>query len=79
MELFAHCRDPEIFSGRVVLQFFVLRNRFFHDGVDNAAAIFFNVDNGARPVRTGSNLECFEMHNVVNGLQGDAAWSSWGD
>ena len=50
MGLFAHCRDPEILKVGVVLQFFVLRNRFFRDGVDDAAAIFFDVYDWLRPL-----------------------------
>jgi hypothetical protein len=43
MDFFAHGRDPDILKVGVVLQFVVLHNRFFCDGVDDAAAIFFNV------------------------------------
>ena len=79
MDFLAHRRDPGKLKVGVVLQFSELRNRFFRDGVDNTAAIFFNVDARARPLRTGSNLVSLDTHHVVEGLQGDAAGLSWGD
>ena len=50
MDLLAHRRDPGKSKAGVVLQFFVLRNRFFRDGVDDTAAIFFDVYDWLRPL-----------------------------
>jgi hypothetical protein len=35
MYLFAHCRDPEMFEVRIMLQFFVLCYGYLGDGMDN--------------------------------------------
>ena len=48
MDLLAHHGDPGKLKVGVVLQFYVLRYCFFRDGVDDTAAIFFNVDAWAR-------------------------------
>ena len=50
MDLLAHHGDPGKLKVGVVLQISILRNRFFHDGVDDTAAIFFDVDAWARPL-----------------------------
>ena len=68
MDFLAHRRDPGNLKVGVVLQFSVLRNRFFRDGVDDTAPIFFDVDAWACPLQTGSNLVSLDMHHVVEGL-----------
>ena len=47
VELFAHHWHPEVFEVRVVLEFTILCNSLFGDGMDNSKADFFNVDDGS--------------------------------
>ncbi len=47
VELLAHRWHPEVFEVRVVLEFTILCNSLFGDGMDNSKADFFNVDDGS--------------------------------
>jgi hypothetical protein len=50
--LLAHCwhPDPEVFEVGVVLEFPILCNGLFGDGMDNSEADFFNVNVGSCPL-----------------------------
>ncbi len=69
MEFLAHCWNPEVFENGVMLQLFILCNGFLCHGMDDTEAMLLDVDDGTRPLRAGSNLECFESHDVVHGLE----------
>ncbi len=50
VELLAHCWHPEVFEVKVVLEFPILCDGLFGDGIDNSEADFFDVDNGSCPL-----------------------------
>ncbi len=50
VELLAHCWHPEVFEVGVVLEFTILCDGLFGDGMDNSEADFFNVDDVSCPL-----------------------------
>jgi hypothetical protein len=44
MEFFAHCLDPQIFEQGIIDLLSLVGDRFLGDRVDNAIAVFFNVN-----------------------------------
>jgi hypothetical protein len=50
VELLAPCWHPEVFEVRVVLEFPILCDELFGDGMDNSKANFFDVDDGSCPL-----------------------------
>ncbi len=50
VELLAHCWHPLVFDVGVVLEFPILCDGLFGDGMDNSEADFFNVDDGSCPL-----------------------------
>ena len=43
MEFFAHGRDPQVFEGGIVLEFPILCDGLFRDGMDNTKTVVFNI------------------------------------
>jgi hypothetical protein len=70
MYLFAYCQDPEMFEVRIMLQFPVLCYGLLNDGMDNAAAVVLNVNDGPSPLQIGGDLK---SHDVMHCLDGDVA------
>jgi hypothetical protein len=50
VELLAHCWHPEVFEVRGVLEFPLLCDGLFGDGMDDSEADFFDVDDGSCPL-----------------------------
>ena len=73
MYLFAHPWYPEMFEVGIMLQFLVLCYGYLGDGMDNAAAVLLNVNDGPSPLQIGGNLNCLKSHDVMHCLDGDVA------
>ncbi len=71
VELLAHCWHPEVFEVGVVLEFTILCNGLFGDGMDNSEADFFNVDDGSCALRLHCQFGGLKLHDAVNGLERD--------
>jgi hypothetical protein len=76
MYLFAHCRYPEMLEVGILLQFLVLCYGLLGDGMDNAAAVLLNIDDGPSPLQIDSDLNCLKSHDVMHYLDGDVARQS---
>ena len=50
VELLAHCWHPEVFEVGVMLEFPILCDGLFGDGMDNSEADLFDVNEGACPL-----------------------------
>jgi hypothetical protein len=50
VELLAHCWHPEVFKVRVMLEFPILCDGLFGDGMDDSEADFFDVNDGSCPL-----------------------------
>ncbi len=50
VELLAHCWHPEVLEVGVVLEFLILCDGLFGDGMDDSKADFFDVDDGSCPL-----------------------------
>ncbi len=72
MHLFAHCQYPEILEVGIMLQFLVFCYGLPGDGMDNAAAVLLNVNDGPSPLQIGGNLNCLKSHDVMHCL--DHGW-----
>jgi hypothetical protein len=73
MYLYAHCQYPEMLEGGIMLQFFVLCHGLLGDGMDNAAAVLLDVNDGPSQLQIGGNLNCLKSHDVMHCLDGDVA------
>ncbi len=73
MYLFAHCRYPEMFEVGSMLQFLVLCYGLLGDGMDNAAAVLLDVNDGPSPLQIGGDLNCLKSHDGMYCLDGDVA------
>jgi hypothetical protein len=73
MYLFAHCRYPEMFEVRIMLQFLVLCYGLLGDMMDNATAVLLDVNDGPSPLQIGGDLNCIKSHDVMHCLDGDVA------
>ncbi len=69
VEFLTHCWYPEVFQVGVVLEFPVLRNGLFGDGMDDTKTAVFNFNRGVGPLRLGGHFGGFKLHDVVNGLE----------
>ncbi len=50
VELLDHCWHPEVFEGGVVLEFPILCDGLFGDGMDDSEADLFDVNDGSCPL-----------------------------
>ncbi len=50
VELLAHCWHPEVFEGRVMLEFLILCDGLFGDGMDDSEADLFDVHDESCPL-----------------------------
>jgi hypothetical protein len=66
MYLFAHCRDPEMLEVGIMLQFLVLCYGYLGDGMDNAAAVLLDINDGPSPLQIDGNLNCLKSHDVMD-------------
>ncbi len=73
VEFLAHCWYPEVFQVGVLLEFPVLCNGLFGDGMDDAKTAVFNFNTGASPLQLGGHFGGFECYDVVNGLEQDVS------
>ncbi len=78
MDLFAHCWDPEMFEVRIMLQF-LLCYGLLGDGMDNSAAVLFDVNDGPSPLRIGGYLNGLKSHYVIHCLDEDVAGQMYVD
>ena len=65
-----------MFGVRIMVQFFILCYGYLCDGMDNAAAVFLDVNDGPSPLQIGGNLNCLKSHDVMHCLDGDVAGRS---
>jgi hypothetical protein len=73
MYLFAQYRYSEMLEVRIMLKKIVLCYGLLGDGMDNAAAVLLNVNDGPSPLQIGSNLDCLKSHDVMHCLDRDVA------
>jgi hypothetical protein len=71
MYLFAYFWYPEMFEVRIMLQFLVLCYGYLGDGMDNAAVVLLDVNDGPNPLQLGCHFEGFESHDVMHSLDGN--------
>ena len=62
-----------MFEVGIMLQYLVLCYGYLGDGMDNAAAVLLNVNDGPSPLQIGSNLDCLKSHDVMHCLDRDVA------
>ncbi len=62
-----------MFKVGIIFKFLVLCYGLLGDGMDNAAAVLLNVNDGPSPLHIGGNLNCLKSHDVMHCLDGDVA------
>jgi hypothetical protein len=76
MYLFAHCQYPEMLEVGIMLQFLVLCYGLLGDGMDDAAAVLLDVNDGPSPLQISGDLNCLKSHDAMHCLAGDVAGQS---
>jgi hypothetical protein len=62
-----------MFGVRIMVQFFILCYGYLCDGMDNAAAVFLDVNDGPSPLQISGDLNCLKSLDVMHCLDGDVA------
>jgi hypothetical protein len=61
---------------RIMLHYLVLCHGLLGDGMDNAAAVLLDVNDGSSLLQISGNLNCLKSHDVMHYMDGNVARQS---